>query len=854
MASVPVRFLFKTGVKRRLFRNVRLCGDWSSGPAAPPWAPTPMKDVVAEDNGPAFEATVPFPTEAVGRTFRWGVRADGPGGADQWLIMTEAQDMNSRDQLRTFVLAPAGARGPQTEVYYFSHARRLGAQKYYARPDDPNPELRFAVWAPNATKVETVIGALWKDGDGARRPLTDSVQFTQIHGGYVADAGTGSDPAYGPFPMDRQGDGVWVTRPGAAGPGPFKSMDHLRYMYRVTKDNGQVAYRTDLFSRCQVGGGTTDPGGKPYDGFTTDLDGTRSCSVIVDPDQVTGEKFIATSPERIWPELGFQTEEEFWRDEYDSARVVPRRIDLLVIYELHMGALGYGRTYPDGSPAPGTLDDALALLPYLVDLGVNAIELLPLSQFSGSGANWGYATSHYFAVEYSGGGRDVFKKFVRACHRLGLAVIMDVVYNHYVHQAERAQWMYDTDTHEKNCYYWYEGHVNDYPAYEQAAANQADPNRPAPGQGGYLDNLSTAYAPRYWEEMVRKMFISSAVALMEEFHVDGFRMDQTTSIHAYNQRHADGVPVGSANAFGAKLLRELNRTLKTVNPDVMLMAEDHSTWDAVTEPVDSGGLGFDARWFADFYHHLIGDTDKGSDYAKLLKVAGLGNNQPLAMDYFAGALGASGSKRVVYHKSHDEAGNGKFTQRNIVTAANGAPLVGSTRQYAEARCRWVCGVTLLSAGTPMFLFGEEVGFEKKFLYNAVLENREDLIAKRQGDGARLFRFYQEIIRLRLVNPGLRSRDIQVLHVHNANRVIAFRRTGGGQDFLVLASLNDQPFDGGYEVVHGAIPDGGWQEVFNSDAERFGGWNLGNLGAMIPSSGGRFNAVIPRIGLVVFQRI
>ena len=108
----------------------------------------------------------------------------------------------------------------------------------------------------------------------------------------------------------------------------------------------------------------------------------------------------------------------------------------------------------------------------------------------------------------------------------------------------------------------------------------------------------------------------------------------------------------------------------------MLTAEDHSGWDKVTASLDAGGLGFDAAWYADFYHHLIGDTDKGSDYAKLLKTAGLGDDRALAMDYFAGALASSGGQKVVYSESHDEAGNGQGTDRTINTAVNGAPLDG----------------------------------------------------------------------------------------------------------------------------------------------------------------------------------
>src|SRR5439155_18181781 len=111
-------------------------------------------------------------------------------------------------------------------------------------------------------------------------------------------------------------------------------------------------------------------------------------------------------------------------------------------YELHVGALGFGK------PGPGTLEDAIALLPHLSDLGVNAVELLPMSEFSGIG--WGYGDSHHFVIESTAGGRDQYKHFVRACHRRGIAVIQDVGYKHFDPDADRAQWAYDSQPPEHN--------------------------------------------------------------------------------------------------------------------------------------------------------------------------------------------------------------------------------------------------------------------------------------------------------------------------------------------------------------------------------------------------------------------
>src|SRR5262249_38752315 len=155
-----------------------------------------------------------------------------------------------------------------------------------------------------------------------------------------------------------------------------------------------------------------------------------------------------------------------------------------------------------------------------------------------------------------------------------------------------------------------------------------------------------------------QLFISSAVQFVEEFHVDGLRVDLTQAIHRDNTLNVAGGPgIGAANLFGQKFLREWSRTLRLVRPSVFLIAEDHTDWDAVTKLPDAGGLGFGATWFAAFYHHLIGDSNMAGGKARLLHEAGFGNDDPLAFDQFAEALWSSQFQRVVYHESHDEAGN-----------------------------------------------------------------------------------------------------------------------------------------------------------------------------------------------------
>jgi 1,4-alpha-glucan branching enzyme len=811
MGSISVEFVYHTGIARELFRNVRLSGSWdAAGQPADTWTTVAMTETLGVDGCPSFHATVDLPEVRIGQTYSWGVLLDSPAGRDVWAIPTETGDADSTARHRTFILG----RDSYRQEYWLNTSRRLGANKRY---DNGSPRMEFAVWAPNARQVSVVFG-----DPGV---------------GYIGDDGSGIDQSFGAIEMGRNGDGVWTTDPADSRLSDFEKLHHRPYMFQIVKDNGRVAYRSDLYARCQIGKGTVDPAnpepGQVFSGRHEDLDGTVSCSLVVDPDQVA-----ARFDDPRWPPTEWLSDEDFWRNEFDPMRPLPTRIEDLVIYELHVGGLGAGNVDARGNPVPGNLADAMVLLDHFVDLGINAIELLPIAEFEGW-ASWGYGSSHYFAIEFSGGGRDQVKHFVRACHQRGLAVILDVVYNHYHHHAERAEWAYDSDEHSRNIYYWYEGRDSDY----------ADPT------GGYVDNLSTGWAPRFWEEKVRQMLVSSALVQLTEFHIDGFRADQTTSMHQYAVSHADGRSLPNANAFGAKCLRELSRAVRLVKPSAFLIAEDHSGWDGVTRSPDSGGLGFDAVWYADFYHHLAGDTGhEGS--ANLLTTAGYGDNRPLAMEYFAGALLQSANDKVVYHESHDEAGNSRYrggdSGRTLAIAVRDAPLVGDTRRWAEARARFAAGMSILSAGTPMFFMGEEIGAVQDYRYNDFVWYRENIAIQAKGAGRNLFAFYRGLIDLRLAHPAVRSRHLDVVHVHNANRVIAFRRTYGADDLLVLASLNDTPFTGGYRID--GVPDGTWREIFNSDVARYGGWGDGNAGVDLSAAGGSLAAVLPRAGLSVLQRV
>ena len=765
-----------------------------------------MRAGIGPDGAAIFEAEVQFPPSEVGKEFRWTVVHDGPLGLDREGVVTEQHGLGHDALHRQFVLSDALR---QEERYYLTHVRRLGARKVqYAGADEEG--LRFAVWAPNAQAVEVVFG--------------------DPRCGYIADDGTGIDPSRPVITLVKDPEGVWSAGPERE-PALRRFRDFIRapYMYRIKNEDGAVTYRSDLHSRAQIGCGDHNPNGAPYTGTPAGLDGVVSCSLVVDTELVgshPGAKVRSAEAIR---------EDEFWRDEFNHGTPFPHRMDDMVIYELHVGSLGFGKD------RPGNFEDAIALLDYLVELGVNAVELLPIAEANGT-RTWGYGNSHHFAIESSAGGRDLFRHFVRACHQRGIAVIVDVVYNHYVANGERAQWHYDSGREENNIYYWYEGKPSDYPSAD----------------GGYIDNLSTGFAPRFHEEMVRKLFISSAVALVIDFHVDGFRVDQTTSIHAYNVIHADGRSAGAANLAGAKFLRELSRTLRLLQPTTLLTCEDHSDWVLVTEHPDGAGLGFDATWYSGFYHNLIGDTGRGEESANLLRTAGMGGNGQLAMERFASVLETTARKTVVYHESHDEAGNSEHSARTLMVAiaadADTPVPTGELRRIAEARCRFVAGMTMLSAGIPMFLMGEEVGAAKKFTYDGFMENREDLYSEREGEGRFLFRFYRELIRLRRRHHTFSTANIETMLAHDADRLLAFHRWKGPEHYLIVSTLSDTGFPDGYAVPVPHDGHGKWREIFTSDAAIYGGDGVTNNDDVLEVVDARVTVKVPARGFVVLRHV
>jgi 1,4-alpha-glucan branching enzyme len=229
----------------------------------------PMTASPDETGCDAFNGSVSFDASETGTVFQWGVIADIAGAPNTWVVVTEVPDPNSNQRYRTFTLAP----GATQQDYWFVTGRRFGAQKW-TPSGSSTTGLRFSVWAPHAQKVEVVF-APFNPANGAPT-------------GYIADDGTGVDPAAPVIPLALKGGGIWesdfTTTPALS---DFAKYLNRLYMYRITNEQGVVTYKVDIFSRNQVGRGANNPNGAHYTGSYVDLDGIVSCSVVSDPDQLT---------------------------------------------------------------------------------------------------------------------------------------------------------------------------------------------------------------------------------------------------------------------------------------------------------------------------------------------------------------------------------------------------------------------------------------------------------------------------------------------------------------------------------------------------------------------------------------
>lgn len=433
----------------------------------------------------------------------------------------------------------------------------------------------------------------------------------------------------------------------------------------------------------------------------------------------------------------------------------------LVIYELHIG------TFNAKDDQVGTFDTAIERLPYLKELGINAIEVMPIAEFAGD-YSWGYNPAHPYAIESAYGGAEGFKRFLSAAHDLGIAVIVDVVYNHFG-PSDISLWQFDGwSENNKGGIYFY----NDW----RSSTPWGD-TRPDYGRGE-----------------VRQYIFDNAMMWLDDYHADGLRYDMTLYIRSVEASAQDVI------AEGWSLLQWINREVQARHPDKITIAEDLQNSAELTRSHEDGGANFSSQWDAGFVHPIreaiiaIDDANRS-----MVAVRNAILNQ-YNHDVF---------QRVIYTESHDEVANGK---QRVVSEIDPSDHPG---RYAIKRSTLGAALVMTSPGIPMLLQGQE------FLRDKWFSDDRPIDWQRAEEYADIITMYRDLINLRLNraghSAGLSGQHTEVYHVNDSDKLIAMRRWkegGAGDDVVVVFNFAE----GRKENYVIGVPQGGeWKLRFNSDA-------------------------------------
>ena len=497
-----------------------------------------------------------------------------------------------------------------------------------------------------------------------------------------------------------------------------------------------------------------------------------------------------------------------------------------IIYELHVGTF----------TPEGTFEAIIPHLQNLKNLGITAVELMPVAQFPGS-RNWGYDGTYPFAVQNSYGGPDGLKHLVNGCHQVGLAVVLDVVYNHLGPEGN---------------------YLADFGPYF------TDRYR---GPWGHPINFDGPYS-----DEVRRYFIENALHWLVEFHFDGLRLD---AVH--------GILDFSAQPFLQQLALEVNHSTGSLNRQVYLIPESDLNDTRLIRSRELGGFGLDAQWNDDFHHSLhtllTGEqTGYYQDFGRLHHlVRAFSEGYVYSGDYSHYRKRSHGNSSrsiaaeqlIVFAQNHDQVGNRAQSERL-------SQLVSFEAQKLSA------GVVLLSPFIPLLFMGEEYGETAPFYYfvshsdagliEAVRRGRrEEFTAFRwegeppdpqgeatflqckldpelrfQGQHEILYRFYGELIRLRRESPPLKVLDKGRLEVTGLEekKALLWRRWTEEQQMAAVFHFGKQA-----RSFSLPLPEGHWRKQLDSADSIWGG--PGSTVSSEVVSDGKISLSLPAESFVLF---
>jgi maltooligosyltrehalose trehalohydrolase len=485
----------------------------------------------------------------------------------------------------------------------------------------------------------------------------------------------------------------------------------------------------------------------------------------------------------------------YWQDERWSG--IP--LEQYVIYELHVGTC----------TREGTFEAVIPFLDYLCELGVSALELMPVSQFPGD-RGWGYDGVCLFAPQNSYGGPGGLKQLVNACHRKGLAVILDVVYNHFGPEGN---------------------HIGDFGHY-------------------FTDKYHTPWGRAMnfdgpYSDPVREFFIANALYWIDEFHMDALRLDAVDWILDQRSQH-----------FLQQLAGEVHLHREKQGRQIYLFAENDTNDMRLINPVKYGGYGIDAQWCDNFHHALrtllTGETtgyyEDFGQFSQMVKAYSdgfvyTGEYSSYRKRSHGGPTGERPTSQfVVFSQNHDQVGNRKCGDR--------LSAVQSLEKLLLA-----AGVVLLSPYLPLLFMGEEYGEKAPFHYfvgytdpeliEAVRrgkleehasgvcegaipdpeaeatfwESKIDLAQPREGEQALILEFYRQLLALRRKLPPLQVFDRSRMEVASLpqQKILVFTRQGANSAVVSIFSFSNTQ-----ESVSLHLPAGSWEKALDSSAQHWRG--------------------------------
>jgi 1,4-alpha-glucan branching enzyme len=449
---------------------------------------------------------------------------------------------------------------------------------------------------------------------------------------------------------------------------------------------------------------------------------------------------------------------------WTSGDFVAPPAEQMVVYQLNVGTFA-GYQDPKGATAfPSTFADVTARVRHLAELGVNAVMLNPVT-LSPNLTFAGYECMTPWTINNQYGTPAQFKALVDACHQNGIAVLCDIVWNHVPSSAD-ILWNYNgTQLYFSN------------PPTQTVWGEQADFSVP----------------------QVADFYAQSALQTLEEYRVDGFRMDAVSAM-----------AIGAKPAAGWALMQRFNDDIDRRYMDKVAIAEMFPVTGPVTNPTAVGGAGFDSQYNGDFetwLQYSVRSNRTGSLYTYLL---------PSFVTVPSGT--AKGHQLLDYFELHDNAWsppNHRFI-RSLETPP------GALTDSVEAAMRFTMGMLMLSPGMPAMLMGDE--WLEDIDWGTAIANRIDW--SKQVTHSRYQNYVHDLITTRINTPALSADAPSVLtHMNYGDGVVAWMRyDAAGQVYLAIANLGNSDFP---TYLLGAPVAGAWTEILNSQAAAYGGTGMVN---------------------------